>query len=600
MRRAPLIVTLVAGLTLTACGIPDNTEVQPLRPGPSTGVSSGGDATPARNLRTDTFERSQFVRNYLEAAAGDFEGATERVKQFLSPSAAATFKASPEIKVVRLPEEPLIEPGRPDVTIKAQQVGTLGSDGVLVPGTGDTATYRLELRELDGQQGLFVTDAPPALLLSVEALNTFYTQRTIYFWNRDRTGLVPDLRYMSRSVPFEQQPTEIMDWLTGGPSPLVAGVVEALPEGTKVIGNVPAVTNDTLQISLSGEVLPPDDAAGALERLQKQLRWSLRPLPGALELTIERQASRRYVGNDYLASNAGYRQITEPERFVVYAGQVRRVARSYNADQPVPVIAPEANKNVRMAALSSSGSRSWAALVVNESRGKRVLRVGAAGLGEHAALRRIVLPAPIGRPVWAKSPVGADGGTAGLVTAGGKLWTFSAEGTSVQQVKWTGAPRGGISAVAVAPDAHRVAVLAGGQLYVAALSSNEDGPQLLSARIVRTELSDLSAVDWSSETLLAVAGRRPDTSRVAIIDVSIDGATQTRRLSDLGSSPVDYLAALPASATSGGATSGAIAYVQGGAAYDEVNDDRIGVDDLAEPVSNPPQGVLPDAPFFLT
>src|SRR3712207_8454336 len=38
VRRAPWIVALVAGLVLSGCGIPDNTEVEPLRPGPSTGV----------------------------------------------------------------------------------------------------------------------------------------------------------------------------------------------------------------------------------------------------------------------------------------------------------------------------------------------------------------------------------------------------------------------------------------------------------------------------------------------------------------------------------------------------------------------------------
>ena len=71
MRRAPLIVALVAGLTLTGCGIPDNTDVKPLRPGPSTGISSGDDRAPARNLRADTLDPAEFVKNYLEAAAGD-------------------------------------------------------------------------------------------------------------------------------------------------------------------------------------------------------------------------------------------------------------------------------------------------------------------------------------------------------------------------------------------------------------------------------------------------------------------------------------------------------------------------------------------------
>ncbi len=599
MRRAPWIVALAAGLVLTGCGIPDNTDVKTLRPGASTGgVSAGSDTAPVRNVRADATDSTQLVLNYLEAAAGDFEGATERVKQFMSPSAARTFRAT-DTKVVRLIESPLVEPGSDKVTIKVQQVGTLDAKGVLETGTGEVVSYNLTVSQMEGQQGLFVTDAPPVLLLDVDALNKFYTRRTIYFWNRDRTGLVPDVRYLLRSVPTEQQPTEIIDWLIAGPSPLVADVADGLPDGTKAIGNVPASSDDTLQISLSSQAVAPDDP-GALERLQKQLRWSLRPnLVNTLELTVEQQVDKkRYTGTDYLTANPAYRPAPEVERFAVHEGQIRRLARSDNSAQPVPVVAPEANKGVSMAALSSSGSRSWAALVVDEARGRKALRVGAAGPAEFATLRRIGgLPAQVGRPVWARSPAGTDAGTIGLVPAGGKLYSFRPDGASATEVEWPGGP-GGITAVAVAPDAHRVAVLAGGSLFVAGLSSDEDGAQITAARRIRTSLTGLTAVDWSSQGMLVVAGKRPDSSRVAIMEVSIDGAVQSDRRSDLGSRPVTHLAALTADPTR--SDTGAIAYVLNNVAYDEINSDQIGVDDLVGPVPDARPGALPSAPFFLS
>jgi hypothetical protein len=343
--------------------------------------------------------------------------------------------------------------------------------------------------------------------------------------------------------------------------------------------------------------LLPEDPVGSLDRLQKQLRWSLRSnLPGTLHLTVEHQVEKDYTGTDYLTSNAAYRTTAEPERFVVYNAQIRRLARSYNSGQPVPIVKPQDNQGVRMAAMSTSGNRSYAALVVNESGGKQALKVGTAGPGEQATMRRIPLSGTVGRPVWGKSLGGAEG-TIGLITAGGKLYSFAADGTNFRAVEWPGGP-GPISAVAAAPDAHRVALLAGGRLYVAALS-NSDGPQLSSARVVHTELRDLTAVDWSSEGLLVVAGVRPDSRRVAIMEVSIDGASQTSRLPDLGSNPVTYLTAVPANPTRGEETSGAIAYVLDNAAYDEVNPDQLEVGDLAETVTNPPKDVLPGAPFFL-
>ena len=96
-----------------------------------------------------------------------------------------------------------------------------------------------------------------------------------------------------------------------------------------------------------------------------------------------------------------------------------------------------------------------------------------------------------------------------------------------------------------------------------------------------------------------VAGVRPDAQRVAIMELSIDGAEQTIPLPDLGSNQVTYLTAVPANPTRGEETSGTIAYMLNGAAYDEVNPDQIQVADLADAVTDPPKGVLPTAPFFL-
>jgi hypothetical protein len=96
-----------------------------------------------------------------------------------------------------------------------------------------------------------------------------------------------------------------------------------------------------------------------------------------------------------------------------------------------------------------------------------------------------------------------------------------------------------------------------------------------------------------------VAGVRTDSQRVAIMEVSIDGAAQSVRLPDLGSNPVTYLTAVPANPAIGEDTSGAIAYVLANSAYDEVDADEIEVVDLAETVTDPPKDVKPSAPFFL-
>jgi len=597
---AALVLTLLAG----GCGIPDNTDVRTLRPGPSTGVLPGADASTPQPKREDSSDPGQFLKNYLSAAAGDFDSAADRVKDYLSPTERATFKPQADtIKVVRLAEEPLVNPGSTEVSLRVREVGTLGQSGILNPSSDDRDIhYKFGIDYVaGGGTGLFITKAPLFLLLSDTALDRYYTPRTIYFWNQDHTGLIPDLRYLERSVPTEQIPTQIVDWLTSGPSPWLDGVAEALPEGAKLRGNVPAISNETMQISLNGQALPPDDQVAALDRLQKQLRWSLRPYaPTTLELTIERAVDQRYTDTNYLGANAAYRQIYEPERFVVYDGQIRRLSRSYNASRAVPIVRPEDNKNVRTASIAVAGARGYAALVVNESGGPS-LRVGASGADEFATLRRIPLPGSLGRPVWAKSGVGADSGTSGLIPAAGRLYSFTPDGKSYTEVQWQGGRPGPVTWVAVAPDAHRAAILAGGRLYVAALSRTEDGMQLSSPHVIRTQLRSPTSVDWSSEQVMVVAGLRTDNNRVAIMEVSVDGGLQTFRQQDLGVNPVKYLTAMPASPSASPVeTTGAVAYVQRGAAYDDEDRSPIGVQDLAVPVANPQPGIVPGVPFFLS
>jgi hypothetical protein len=605
--RLSLILAVLAALMAGGCGIPDNTAVVPVGPGPARDQSSGDDDAPTKPSRGDTTEKATFVTNYLTAAAGDFDSATESVKRFMAPDLAATFKPAPaDIKVIQPTGLPLVNPDQDAVTFEAQQVGTLDGLGVLRPTPSGGATrYEISVGTVEGRSGLFVTGVKQnVLLLSVEALNRFYTKRTIYFWNSDHTGLIPDVRYMPLSVPREQQPTEVLNWLTGGPADWLKGVAEPLPPDTRLIGNVPAVSHGSLQISLSGQALPdtlnPAEREEALTRLQQQLRWSLRPNldSAALELNIEHQPVQTYNDTDYLSANAGYKAIGQPQRFVVYEGQVRRLSRSYLASEPVPVLQSAANRNVRMAAFGASATRNYAAVVTDEAGGGERLRVGSAAIGEQAPLRAISLAKPIGRPVWAVSPpVGKADGTVGLVPGGGRLYSFAPDG-SAAPVSWPGGP-GGITGVAVAPDAHRVALIARGRLYVATMS-NDDGVQLSPPIPIQTQMSSLTAVDWIGEGTLVVAGAKPDSGRFAIMDVSIDGATQTDRLADLGNTKVSYLVASPANPTGNEEAGTAVAYVWGGAAYDETGADKIAVKDLAQPVPNaradaPP----PTAPAFL-
>jgi hypothetical protein len=324
-------------------------------------------------------------------------------------------------------------------------------------------------------------------------------------------------------------------------------------------------------------------------------------LPKTLELKIGHGDPTDYSDTDYLTSNFAYRLADTPQRFVVFDGHVRRLASSARASEPIPVLTAADNRNVRTAALSSSGAEDFAALVVGEANGKESLRVGLARPGQQAALAKIPLPAPIGHPTWAVAPDGTGNDAIGLVTAQGALYSFTADGKA-EKVDWPGAPRN-ITAVSVASDGHRVALVAGGQLYWTVLTTSGDGIQLSTPRPIRTLLlREITAVDWSSEGWLTVAGFKPaaDGGQVAVMDMTLDGAQGSDRVTDLGDARVTYLTAYPANPTTTSQHADSVSYVAGNAAYVALPTVvRITVGNLAEPVPNPPAGVVPTAPFFL-
>jgi hypothetical protein len=252
-----------------------------------------------------------------------------------------------------------------------------------------------------------------------------------------------------------------------------------------------------------------------------------------------------------------------------------------------------------MAALSRSNSHTYAAVVVQDGA-RTALRVAGVRTGERAALRNVAVPGgALGHPVWAVTPREPQSGAIGLIPVGGLLYSFGARGDTAHPVPWPGGGRQAISAVAVAPDGHRVAVVAGGRLYLTVLITGGDGVQLAPPVEVHTPMRPLTAVDWSSEGWLVVGGTRADEKRVAIMDITLDGALSISRLNDLGTEQVSYITAYPVSPLDTRQTSYSVAYVAGGVAYNALAEPtKIAPADLVN-TANSPASAVTTAPLFL-
>ncbi|MFF5291370.1 LpqB family beta-propeller domain-containing protein [Paractinoplanes globisporus] len=609
MRRL-LTVAVVAALLLGGCGIPDETRVTVVGAGPSGGTGARDDTIPAvPNTRESANDPLQLLRYYLEAAAGDPETELTRVKAFLAPGARAGFEAGPDVpdvKVIRLKGDPLQNtPDDPEITFNAQVIGLLKGNGSLEPNPEANpviSEYTVKVGRVAGQQGYFILETPPhTLLLTDTALNNYYERRTIYFWNNENTALIPDLRYMPRDLPSTQRPTTIVSWLVSGPASWLGYVAHGLPDGTTAPEIVPAATNNTLSVTLGGPAVPAGDAK-ALDRLRRQFQWSLQK-PGdvqqTLELKIGKQEAARYSETDYRSSNPAYRLASQPERFAVYNGVIRRIAKTTQAE-PIPVLKPEDNKGITAAAMSASSTHTFAAVVTGSGKNAK-LRVAVAPTGEQAALKDVRgLSGTLGRPVWSVTADNDPLGAVGLITVNNRLYTFAPDGSAVKLVDWQTDP-GPIQAISVAPDGYRVALVAGGRLYRATLETGGDDITISTPeRLYPPTLSKVTAVAWSSETYLAVAGLRDDGQRYAVLDVSVDGAVPYGRLDDIGKEAVTYLTAYPSNPLTRGENADTETYEAAGDAWDVLGEPvKITVGDLAGPPASPQAGVNPTAPFFL-
>ncbi|GIE79369.1 hypothetical protein Aph02nite_53190 [Actinoplanes philippinensis] len=603
MIRRVLACTAAAALLLAGCGIPDESDVTVVGPGPSTGTSSGDNGRRTPIARNSTSDRIQFVANYLRAAAGEYDGALDRVKQFMAAGTRESFNPPAAPRVIRLTEKPLINSTEDRVVISYQLLGTLGKNGLLEPSTEQVEDkYELVLDEVAGD-GLYVVQAPPFLLLSDTAVTEYYEERTIYFWNTDQTGLVPDVRYLLREVPKEQQPTIIVNWLIGGPAPWLQDAVEPLPDGTKLENKVPAIDKDRLQIRLSAQAVPTENSVEEMERLRMQLQWSLRSLlPEYLDLTVGHEQPRSYSGEDFYGSNPASQLLPDPERFVIYDHTVRRLSEASRPTSDfVPGIAPDDNKDVSRAALTTSSTAVFAALVTGSGKNER-LRVGSAADSNQIALKEISgIPTGMGHPTWAVTPDNDAAGAVGLIIAGGRLWRFRAQGGPAQEVSSPGTA-GQITAITVAPDGHRVALVVGGRLYRAVLNLSADGQALTGLQQVFSPLTSVTAVDFSGEGWLAVAGASRDDGRTSMIYTSIDGVLQSPVLPDMGNQVVTYLTSYPANPLKQRNSVGSVLYStsNGKNAFEALSSAvQITAKDLAGPSGEPRPDVVPEAPFFL-
>jgi hypothetical protein len=304
-----------------------------------------------------------------------------------------------------------------------------------------------------------------------------------------------------------------------------------------------------------------------------------------------------FTGASYLDANPAYRGNRDPIPFGVVREQVRRLGSGSAGVSPVPEVPARWNGQVVKAALATAGDTTLVAVVRRDTGGRAVLDVGA-GVGRVDALQRIddLRADSMSQPVWL--PGDAD---TGLVVTGGRLRAFRSSAGPVRPV--ANAPSG-ITAFAVPPDARRLAYVLNGRLHVAPLLRVAGALSLGDPQPIPTTLTELTAVGWSQQDWLVIAGRRAD-GLVALHDITVDGAAQaTPRGGQFGTQPVEHLVASTDDPVDGRGA-GQVMYMANGLTFEVFRQQRLlKADDVAGATSSPGAGETataggPTSPFFL-
>jgi hypothetical protein len=522
MSRRPPLAALVAGLvclaSLAGCvGIPTSGPVQRGREG---AVTEPGDAIPQANAPEPDATPTEIVTGFLTAGAAGLADEFAVAKQFLTPSAVATWLPETQVLIHAVeggaPDPQLRTDGTVLVTVPVQaKVDSSFVYTEVVPGAREELVFELTQGADDQWR---ISQLEDGVVMSPSNFDVLYRKLPLYFASPDLHDLVPDLRWF----PNQKTGTWAVSALLAGPSPWLRDGVRTGVEGARL--EAPTVTvSQELEATVN---LAPDvnvTSQGDIDLFQAQLEALLQPVPGVTSVEVQ-VAGRPWIPTDVpqmqrdVAPQTGPYMIQGDRLVVLESGQLT----------PVDDVASLAGLNANNPAISLDEE---IRVVRSGTTGLLLLPRGGAPAVDLMTGLQLVAPS-IDRFGWVWSGE----------STGGQLMAVDAATGEVVPVTVPFLQDRRVLSLRVSRDGARVAVVHASVsddqdvvVDVAAVVRDEEGrPQLLGENPLQVGavLDSAREVVWVDEATLAVLGRSDGGSVDMVHLVGVGGPTSALPLLD--------------------------------------------------------------------
>jgi hypothetical protein len=420
------------------------------------------------------------------------------------------------------PERLDLQPGRDDATgatvvrVTARVLGQIRADGSFLSRPGVIVTEQYRLVRVAGQWRL--DDVPDGLRLTPADRLRSYSPRNVYYLAPAAADsgrrLVADRVFLPVGTDLARS---LVSRLLRPPSQGVAGsVTSAVPTGTR-LGSVRRGSGGVVTVDLVGATGRPSGQDA--QDLSAQLVWTLRSLgPSFRGLRLRLDGQDLKVPGEGEVQRADDWDVYDPEglgpRPPYFYVSERRLRGSVDLPaSPATRGQPGDGTAVPVDVVAVTPDRQRVALLDTSIPGRTVVRVGPIGARSFPV---VASGAAFTSPTW-------GAGTQGLWLLRDGEDVVRVVGSSVRPVTVLGGPPGRLTGLAVARDGVRVALVAGGRLYVGRVEVVRGAPRIVDVALVLPSLHDVTAVAWGSTTELVVLGVL--TRPAQVVRVAVDGSS---------------------------------------------------------------------------